>query len=56
MISEKRREWLLWCWGNEVEPEDEEWRDELSEEELELVDSWDAGYATGIAELVEGQK
>ena len=53
MISEKRKERLLWCWENEVYPEDEEWRDELTEEEQELVDSWDAGYAGGLAKLVD---
>ena len=56
MISEKRRERLLWCWENEVEPEDEEWRDELTEEEQELVDRWDSGYAEGIVKLVSGEE
>ena len=55
MISEKRKEWLLWCWENEVEPEDEEWRDELTEEEQKLVDSWDGAYASGLAKLVSEQ-
>ena len=55
MISEERREWMLWCWENECSVEDEEWRDELSEEEQELVDRWDSGYAEGIAKLVSGE-
>lgn len=52
MISENRRAQLLWCWENEVEPEDEKWRDELTEEEQELVDSWDGAYASGIEKLI----
>ena len=55
MISENRREYLLWCWGNERYPEDEDWRDELTAEEQELGDSWDGAYASGMAKMVEGQ-
>ena len=56
MISEERKEWLLWCWENECSAADEEWRDELTEEEQELVDFWDTGYVRGCAKLVEGVK
>lgn len=54
-IFEKRKEWLLWCWENERTAEDEEWRDELTEEEQALVDSWDAGYSDAIADLCKRQ-
>lgn len=56
MISEERRELLLWYWENERYPEDEEWRDELTEEERELVDRWDGRYYTGLAKLANRQK
>lgn len=52
MISEERKEYLLWCWENERYPEDEEWRDELTAEEQALVDSWDKGYSDGISQLI----
>ena len=54
MISEERKEYLLWCWENETTEEDEEWRDELTSEEQELVDSWDAGYSAGVARMMGG--
>lgn len=56
MISEKRREYLLWCWENEVYPEDEEWRDELTAEEQSLVDSWDKSYSDGFAKLAKEER
>lgn len=52
MIDE-RKNFLLWCWENEVTEEDEEWRDELTDEEQELVDRWDAGYFEGIGRMCE---
>lgn len=51
MITEERREYLLWAWENERYPEDEEWRDELTPEEEELVKGWDKGYESGLAQL-----
>lgn len=55
MISEKRKEYLLWCWEDELTEEDEEWRDELAAEEQELVDEWDRGYAEGFVKLIGEQ-
>lgn len=56
MITEERKEALLWCWENEITEEDEEWRDELTPEEQELVDDWDTGYSEGIARMCAGNK
>ena len=53
MITEERREYLLWAWENERYPEDEEWRDGLTPEEEELVKGWDKGYESGMARLCE---
>ena len=52
MITEERKEALLWCWENETD--DEEWRDELTPEEQELVNGWDTGYFEGIARMCAG--
>ena len=53
MMTDKRKTYLLWCWENEVTEEDEAWRDDLTEEEQKMVDRWDAGYAEGIAKMVD---
>lgn len=52
MITEERKEALLWCWENETD--DEEWRDELTSEEQEMVNGWDTGYFEGIARMCAG--
>ena len=52
MIAEERKEALLWCWENETD--DEEWRDELTPEEQEMVNGWDTGYFEGIAHMCAG--
>lgn len=52
MITEERREYLLWAWSEETnDPETEEWREELTPEEEELVKGWDKGYESGLAQL-----
>lgn len=53
-ISEKRREYLFWAWGEESEdPETQEWRDELTEAEEMLVSSWDRAARIEIRKLCE---
>lgn len=47
MNSEHRAE-LYVSWVNEV---DEEWREELSAEELAEVERWDEIYETGVTKI-----
>lgn len=45
MVSEERRDYLDYLWGEETsDPETWEWRDDLDAEELALVESWDRIY------------
>lgn len=54
MVSEERRDFLDYLWGEETsDPETWEWRDELDAEEQALVESWDQAYARGVGMLVE---
>lgn len=47
-MDEIRREHLLDNWNNETnEPESQEWRDDLTPEELEYVGQLDDQYASG---------
>ena len=54
MITKERFDYLLWAWGEESEdPETQAWREELTEEEAELVDSWDRCARIEIRKLCE---
>ena len=55
MVSEERRAWMDFWWDVEdpYDPESMEWRDELTAEELALVESWDEAYARGIRMMSE---
>lgn len=54
MVSQERRDFLDYLWGEEIsDPETWEWRDELDAEEQALVESWDQAYARGVGMLVE---
>lgn len=45
----ERREELYELWSSETEdPETQEWRENLSLEELDAVAQWDLGYARGL--------
>ena len=49
MVSEERRDYLDYLWGEETsDPATWEWRDDLNAEELALVESWDALYLSLI--------
>lgn len=51
-ISEDRKEFLSWCWRYESEdPDTQEWRDELTPEEEELVAGWDRSFNIGFKSL-----
>lgn len=47
-MTEERIELLHWLWSHERTEEDEYWRDELTEEEQQLVYEWDFAYANAI--------
>lgn len=54
MITEERFDYLLWAWQEESEdPETQEWREELTEEEAKLVASWDRTARIEIRKLCE---
>ena len=55
MVSEERRAWMDWCWDVEdpYDPESMEWREELTAEELALVESWDERFAQGVLKISE---
>lgn len=49
MLTETRYQYLMWLWENETNDEEtQEWRDELDQEEQELVDRWDNGFYEGL--------
>lgn len=51
-IPEARANELLDCfWAESNDPETQEWRDDLSSGERNLVDQWDRKYATGVVTL-----
>lgn len=39
-------------WGGDLDDECPAWRDDLSMEDQELLQEWDAAFETGIAQLV----
>ncbi len=52
MVSMERKMELQDLWGNETNEDwTQEWRDDLSEEELALVDQWDKQYDSGICRM-----
>lgn len=51
-MTEERQVQLLYLWENERTAEDEEWRDELTAEEVTLVAAWDEGYEQSLASMV----
>ena len=54
MVSEERRDYLNYLWGEETsDPESWEWREELTAEELALVESWDERFAQGVLKISE---
>lgn len=54
MVSEERRDYLNYLWGEETsDPESWEWREELTAEELALVESWDERFAQGVLNISE---
>lgn len=51
-MDNERREDLYRLWCNETnEAETQEWREDLSLEELDLVAQWDMGHAQGVHTL-----
>ena len=53
-ISKERYEQLSWLWGEETsDPDTQEWRDELTAEEAELVASWDKSFNLGVKSLCQ---
>lgn len=51
MDNERREElFCLWC-DEPSDPEDMEWREALTPEELDQVAQWDMGYAQGVNTL-----
>ena len=52
MVSEERRDYLDYLWGEETsDPATWEWRDDLNTEELALVESWDEKYCSAVGTL-----
>ena len=48
-----RLERMRWCWGEETnDPETQKWREDLTEDEQRLVDSWDDGFEDGVLRMV----
>lgn len=53
-VSEEREKELEWYANHETnDPEDQEWRDELTEDETAMVEQWDAQYAACVVELCQ---
>ncbi|MBR4856330.1 MAG: hypothetical protein IKU94_06860 [Bacteroidaceae bacterium] len=54
MITAERRDEMYSLWCNETsEPETEEWRWDLTEEEQELIVEWDNGCTSGILRMAK---
>ena len=52
MITKERREQLLWLFENETnEDETQKWRDELTDEEADMVALWERVYWEGLARM-----
>lgn len=52
MITAERSEELHRLWNYETDEEDtQQWRDELTDEEQELVAEWDLNYARAVSNL-----
>lgn len=52
MVSREREAALLSLWWSETEEDcTQKWRDELREEELALVESWDRRFSSGAYQL-----
>lgn len=52
-ISQERYDYLHSCWADETEDACTEiWRDELTDEELVLVDGWDSAYLSDVKKLL----
>ena len=53
-ISEARMKELADNWNAETnDPETEEWRDDLTPEEAELIADWDEGYVVGLLAICQ---
>jgi len=53
-ISEARMIELADNWNAETnDPETQEWRDDLTPEEAEIIADWDNGYADGMHQLCQ---
>lgn len=51
-ISEARIKELTDNWNAETnDPETEEWRDDLTPQEAEIIADWDNGYAVGVHKI-----
>ena len=54
MLTETRYQHLIWLWENETNDEEtQEWRDELDQEEQELVDRWNNGFYDGLYRMYQ---
>jgi hypothetical protein len=54
MITKQREDDMYSNWCEETnESWTQEWRDELTEDEQKLVDSWDRRYSTGVKKMCE---
>lgn len=53
MISVEREAEMRWLWEQEVDEEDEEWRDGLTDEESDLVGVWDAKWSNGVSRICQ---
>lgn len=54
MITDEEKESLLNLWNDERE--DDEWRMNLTDEEVALVAEWDEQYATGLAQMIAANR
>ncbi|MET0017867.1 hypothetical protein [Oscillibacter sp.] len=53
-ISEARMKELADNWNAETnDPDTEEWRDDLTPQEAEIIADWDYGYADGMHQLCQ---
>ncbi|WP_312611332.1 hypothetical protein [Oscillibacter sp.] len=53
-ITEDRLAELADNWNEETsDPETQEWRDDLTQDEAKIIDGWDMGYAVGIHKLCQ---
>ena len=51
-MTDERREQLYDSWNHETDdPETQEWRDELTPEELEYVERLDNNFVTGVRHI-----